>query len=33
VILLIGLLGLFGSGAFNSLEHFVGSVRHTACST
>ena len=26
VILLIGLLGLFGSGAFNSLEHFVGSV-------
>ena len=26
VILLIGLLGLFGSGAFNSLEHFAGSV-------
>ena len=26
VILLIGLLGLFGAGAFNSLEHFVGSV-------
>jgi membrane protein len=26
VILLIGLLGLFGSGAFNSLEQFVGSV-------
>ena len=26
VILLIGLLGLFGTGAFNSLEHFVGSV-------
>jgi membrane protein len=26
VILLIGLLGLFGSGAFNSLEHFVRSV-------
>jgi membrane protein len=26
VILLIGLLGLLGSGAFNSLEHFVGSV-------
>ena len=26
VILLIGLLGLFGSGAFNSLELFVGSV-------
>ncbi|HEY8775492.1 MAG TPA: YihY/virulence factor BrkB family protein [Gaiellaceae bacterium] len=26
VILLIGLLGLFGSGAFDSLERFVGSV-------
>jgi len=26
VILLIGLLGLFGAGAFNSLEHFVASV-------
>jgi membrane protein len=26
VILLIGLLGLVGAGAFNSLEHFVGSV-------
>jgi len=26
VILLIGLLGLFGAGAFDSLEHFVGSV-------
>ena len=26
VILLIGLLGLFGAGAFNSLEHFIGSV-------
>jgi membrane protein len=26
VILLIGLLGLFGAGAFNSLEQFVGSV-------
>jgi membrane protein len=26
VILLIGLLGLIGPGAFNSLEHFVGSV-------
>ena len=26
MILLIGLLGLFGAGAFNSLEHFVGSV-------
>jgi membrane protein len=26
VILLVGLLGLFGTGAFNSLEHFVGSV-------
>ena len=26
VILLIGLLGLFGTGAFESLEHFVGSV-------
>ena len=26
VILLIGLLGLFGNGAFNSLEQFVGSV-------
>src|SRR6266702_2869423 len=26
VILLIGLLGLFGTGAFNSLEQFVGSV-------
>ena len=26
VILLIGLLGLFGTGAFNSLEHFVGTV-------
>jgi membrane protein len=26
VILLIGLLGLFGSGAFDSLEHFTGSV-------
>ena len=26
VILLIGLLGLFGTGAFDSLEHFVGSV-------
>jgi membrane protein len=26
VILLIGLLGLFGSGAFDSLEHFVGTV-------
>jgi membrane protein len=26
VILLIGLLGLFGPGAFNSVEHFVGSV-------
>jgi membrane protein len=26
VILLIGLLGLFGASAFNSLEHFVGSV-------
>jgi membrane protein len=26
VVLLIGLLGLFGTGAFNSLEHFVGSV-------
>jgi membrane protein len=26
VILLIGLLGLFGTGAFNSLEHFVASV-------
>ncbi len=26
VILVIGLLGLFGSGAFNSLEQFVGSV-------
>jgi membrane protein len=26
VILLIGLLGLFGKGAFTSLEHFVGSV-------
>ena len=26
VILVIGLLGLFGNGAFNSLEHFVGSV-------
>ena len=26
VILLIGLLGLFGSGAFDSLEQFVGSV-------
>ena len=26
VILLIGLLGLFGPGAFNSLEHFLGSV-------
>ncbi|MDP9231379.1 MAG: YihY/virulence factor BrkB family protein, partial [Actinomycetota bacterium] len=25
-ILLIGLLGLFGSGAFDSLERFVGSV-------
>ncbi len=26
VILLIGLFGLFGNGAFDSLEHFVGSV-------
>jgi membrane protein len=26
VILVIGLLGLFGPGPFNSLEHFVGSV-------
>lgn len=26
VIFLIGLLGLFGTGAFDSLEHFVGSV-------
>jgi membrane protein len=26
VILLIGLLGLFGPSAFNSVEHFVGSV-------
>ena len=26
VILVIGVLGLFGPGAFNSLEHFVGSV-------
>jgi membrane protein len=26
VILLIGLLGLLGTGAFDSLEHFVGSV-------
>ncbi len=26
VILLIGLLGLFGNGAFNSLENFVGTV-------
>ena len=26
VILLIGLLGLFGTGAFNALERFVGSV-------
>jgi membrane protein len=26
VILLIGLLGLFGTGAFDSLEHFVGAV-------
>ena len=26
VILLIGLLGLFGNGAFDSLEKFVGSV-------
>ena len=26
VILLIGLLGLFGTSAFDSLEHFVGSV-------
>ena len=26
VILLIGLLGLFGTGAFNSVERFVGSV-------
>jgi membrane protein len=29
VILLIGLLGLFGTGAFNSLEHFLGSVAPT----
>ena len=26
VVLLIGLLGLFGTGAFDSLEHFVGTV-------
>ena len=26
VILLIGLFGLFGNGAFDSLEHFIGSV-------
>ena len=29
VVLLIGLLGLFGTGAFNEVEHFVGSVAPT----